>query len=108
MKAKIESFRSQKNIKDTLIHNAYWLLAGVLNADQYSDVPLNTLDNALLELDASRHWILKDLRTKKGERDASDSFISGENLRSFMRKLYQDADPVLTPAYRQQFLQLLK
>ena len=108
LRAKIESFRSQKNIKDTLIHNAYWLLAGVLNADQYSDVPLNTLDNALLELDASRHWILKDLRTKKGERDASDSFISGENLRSFMRKLHQDTDPVLTPAYRQQFLQLLK
>ena len=81
----------------------------MLKPDQYSDEPLNTLDNALLELDASRNWVLADVRNDRGKGGLSGGgFLSGENLGLFMRKLYKDTDPILDPVHRQQFLQLLK
>ena len=109
LKAKINLVRQQKSITDIHTVNAQWLIAGVLKPDQYSDEPLNTLDNALLELNASRNWVLTDVKNDRGKGGLSGGgFLSGENLRLFMRKLYEDTEPVLDPVHRQQFLKLLK
>ena len=58
---KIGAIRSQKGIKDVHALNAQRLIVGVLKDEAYPSAPINTLDNALLEIEAGKFWVLKDL-----------------------------------------------
>lgn len=105
---KIEEIRKEKGISDILSLNAQLLVVGVLDGDSLSDVPVNTLDNALLEIDAGKFWITKDLRADRPPDDLENGFLKGDNWRKFMVQLYKDTEPVMDPVHRKQYLNRLK
>ena len=105
---KIEGIRKEKGISDILSLNAQLLVVGVLDGDSLSDVPVNTLDNALLEIDAGKFWITKDLRADRPPDDLENGFLKGDNWRKFMVQLYKDTEPVMDPVHRKQYLNRLK
>jgi len=106
--AKIGSARTEKNLKDTLLLNSQLIIVGTLPEDAWPDSPINTLDNAKLELDAGRFWILKDLRPKRPQDTLKNGFLSGKNWKDFVEKLNAETTPVLDPVHRQQYNQILK
>ncbi len=59
---KIQEIRKRKGISDILSLNAQLLIVGTLNKSAFTSAPINTLYNALLEIDAGKFWITKDLR----------------------------------------------
>ena len=105
---KIRAVRAEKNLSDTLVLNAQLLIAGVLKKDAVASIPINTLDNASLELSAGRFWILKDLRRSRPADTLENGFLFGKNWKDFLGKLYQKTDPILDPRHRTEFLQRLK
>ncbi len=107
LKRKIEDIRKQKGVTDKLVRNAHLLINGVLKEGTWSDGPINTLDNASLELSAGRFWLLKDLRPDRPEDNLSNGFLSGPNWKRFLIGLHQDTSPVLDPEFREQYLKLL-
>lgn len=106
--AKISAIRKQKGISDILSLNAQLLIVGTLDQDAFSSAPVNTLDNALLEIDAGKFWITKDLRRKKPPDNLENGFLSGANWKKFMLELYKDTKPVLDPIHRQQYIETLR
>lgn len=105
---KIENIREQKDVTDKLVRNAHLMVNGVFKEGVLSDVPINTLDNAKLELEAGRFWLLKDLRPNRAEDDLSNGFLSASNWKRFQIKLHEDTTPVVDPEFRQLYLKLLK
>jgi spermidine synthase len=104
---KITDIRKQKDVTDKLVRNAHLMINGVLKEGIWPDAPVNTLDNAKLELNAGRFWLLKDLRPDRTKDDLSNGFLSGPNWKRFLLKLREDTTPVLDPEFRQLYLKLL-
>ena len=102
---KIGEVRKQKGISDVLTLNPQLLIVGVLKKDAVSSAPINTLDNALLEIDAGKFWITKDLRRRRSPDTLENGFLSGDNWKRFVLDLMKKTEPVLDPIHRQQFLQ---
>ena len=105
---KIGAIRSQKRVKDVLAVNAHLLIVGVLKDQAYSSAPINTLDNALLEIEAGKFWVLKDLRRDRPADTLENGFLSGENWKRFMRQLFEDTEPILAPIYREQYMAMVE
>ena len=105
---KIGEIREQKGVKDILSLNAQLLVVGTLDKNNLSTVPVNTLDNALLEIDAGKFWITKDLRKNRPPDDLDSGFLFGDNWKKFMVQLFESTQPVLDPVHRKQYLQSLK
>ena len=105
---KIQEIRSQKGIKDVLSLNAQLLIVGTLDTEAFSSAPINTLDNALLEIDAGKFWITKDLRPNRSPDNLENGFLSGDNWKSFTLELYENTKPVLDVIHRQQYIDALK
>jgi len=105
---KIGAIRSQKRIKDALAVNAHLLIVGVLKAQAYSSAPINTLDNALLEIEAGKFWVLKDLRAQRPADTLENGFLSRENWKRFMRQLFENTETILAQIYREQYIALVE
>ena len=104
----VKAMRNQKGISDRFARNAQLLVIGVLKDQVYASAPINTLDNALLEIEAGKFWVLKDLRRKRPADTLENGFLSGENWKRFVRQLHEDTEPILDPVFRDQYLQFLK
>lgn len=105
---KIQEIRKQKGISDVLSLNAQLLIVGTLTQEAFSSAPINTLDNALLEIKAGKFWITKDLRPNRTPDHLENGFLSGTNWKTFILQLYENTNPVLDPAHRQQYINALK
>jgi spermidine synthase len=105
---KIQAIRNEKGVKDVLALNAQLLILGTLSKDAFSAAPINTLDNAFLEIDAGKFWITKDLRPSRAPDNLDNGFLSGANWKTFTQQLFQRTDPVLDPIHRQQYINALK
>ena len=105
---KIAAIRNEKGISDVLTLNAQLLIIGVLDQAAISSAPINTLDNALLEIDAGKFWITKDLRRRRKPDTLKNGFLSGANWKKFVANLMDDTTPVLDPIHRQQHLRAIK
>lgn len=105
---KIAGVRKQKRISDLLALNAQLLIVGLLDKDAVASAPINTLDNALLETDAGKFWITKDLRPRRSPDTLKNGFLSGDNWKRFMSELMERTTPVLDPIHRRQYLQAIK
>ena len=106
--AKIVKFREHKRIKDALTVNAQLLIVGTLNKESLASSPINTLDNALLEIDAGKFWITKDLRPKRSPDDLENGFLSRENWKQFMLQLFDEIEPIMSPIHRKHYIDALK
>ena len=105
---KIQEIRNQKGIKDVLSLNGQLLIVGTLDKEAFSSAPVNTLDNALLEIDAGKFWITKDLRPNRSPDSLENGFLSGANWKAFTLELYDRTNPVLDLVHRQQYIDALK
>lgn len=105
---KVQAIRSEKGISDVLALNAQILIVGTLKEQSYSSAEINTLDNALLEIDAGTFWVLKDLRPKRPADTLSNGFLLGENWKRFMQQLFEDTEPILDARHQKQFIEALK
>ena len=106
LKQRIAEIRKEE-VTDKLVRNAHLLVNGVLKKDAFAETPINTLDNAALELNAGRFWLLKDLRPDRPEDSLYNGFLSGPNWERFLIKLREDTTAVLDPEFRDQYLQIL-
>ena len=105
---KIQQIRKQKGIKDVLSLNGQLLIVGTLDKEAFSSAPINTLDNALLEIDAGKFWITKDLRPNRSPDNLENGFLSGTNWKPFTLQMYENTKPVLDLVHRQQYIDALK
>lgn len=105
---KVKAIRNQNGVSDTLALNAQLLIVGVLKEQAFSSARINTLDNALLELDAGKFWVLKDLRPKRQADTLENGFLSGKNWKTFMLQLFEDTEPILDATHRKHFIDNLK
>ncbi len=105
---KIQKIRNQKGIADVLSLNAQLLIVGTLDRQAFSSSPINTLDNALLEIDAGKFWITKDLRANRSPDNLENGFLSGANWKAFTLRLHENTTPILDPIHRQQYIDALK
>ena len=105
---KIQQIRKQKGIKDVLSLNGQLLIVGTLDKEAFSSAPINTLDNALLEIDAGKFWITKDLRPNRSPDNLANGFLSGTNWKPFTLQMYENTKPVLDVVHRQQYIDALK
>ena len=106
--SKISEIRKEKGISDILSLNAQLLIVGTLNKEAFSLAPINTLDNALLEIDAGKFWITKDLRPNRTPDNLENGFLSSANWKTFTLQLYENSKPVLDPVHRQQYIDALQ
>ena len=105
---KINRARREKGLQDKLLLNAQLLIAGVLQDNAFPDATANTLDNARLELDAGKFWILKDLRPGGPKENLEHGFLSNENWKAFLPILFSKTTPVLAPEHQQQYIDNVK
>jgi len=105
---KIQEIRNEKGISDVFSLNAQLLIVGTLDQAAFSSAPINTLDNALLEIDAGKFWITKDLRPTRSPDNLDNGFLSGANWKTFTLDLYDNTNPVLDLIHRQQYIDALK
>lgn len=105
---KVSEIRKQRSISDVLSLNAQLLVVGVLEKEALSSAPINTLDNSLLEIDAGKFWITKDLRPNRSPDTLKNGFLSGDNWERFVLELHKITEPILDPVHRIQYLQALK
>jgi spermidine synthase len=105
---KIALAKEENGIDDPLLQNTERLLVGVLPEEAYAGTTINTLDNARLELEAGRYWILKDLRPDRPADNLGNGFLKGKNLTAFLRELHEATAPVVAPSHREEFLKILE
>lgn len=105
---KIVKIREHKGIKDGLTMNAQLLFVGTLDKERLGPKSINTLDNALLEIDAGEFWITKDLRNKRPPDNLKNGFLSGPNWKRFMFDLYLKARPIMNPVHRKHYIEAVK
>jgi len=96
---RIRTYRKLNGGLDKIVDNPQYLVIGVLK-----QVRLNTLDNAILEIDAGRFWITKDLRESASD-NLENGFISRKNWKRFLKKIIENTDPVLDPIHRKEQLE---
>lgn len=99
---------STSGINDSALANAQLLIHGVLKDNAFSSAPINTLDNAIIEIAAGRFWILKDLRKDRPPDNLETGFLEGRNRVEFQRRLQEKMVPVFDIGTGQQFLKLLE
>ncbi len=104
----IETYVKANGGLDELVDNSQLLIVGALKNTVYDSVPLNTLDNAMLEIDAGRFWITKDLRPKQPAVTLENGFLSNQNWKRFVLQLIEDTDPVLDPIHRTELVEQIK
>ena len=102
--ARIQAYRKLNGGLDKIVDNPQYLVIGVLKKSAFEQVRLNTLDNAILEIDAGRFWITKDLRESASD-NLENGFISRKNWKSFLKKIIENTDPVLAPIHRKEQLE---
>ena len=64
-----------------------------IDNETFSSAPINTLDNALLEIDAGKFWITKDLRPNRSPDSLENGFLSGTNWKQFILQLHENTKP---------------
>ena len=101
---RIRTYRKLNGGLDKTVDNPQWLVIGVLKKSAFEQVRLNTLDNAILEIDAGRFWITKDLRESASD-NLENGFISRKNWKRFLKKIIENTDPVLDPIHRKEQLE---
>ena len=102
---RIQAYRVANGGLDKVVDNSHVLIVGALKENVFEDAPINTLDNAILEIDAGRFWITKDLRKKQPPVTLKNGFLSGPNWLPFLKQIIEDTDPVLDPVHRLQQLE---
>ena len=101
---RIRTYRKLNGGLDKIVDNPQYLVIGVLKKSAFEQVRLNTLDNAILEIDAGRFWITKDLRESASD-NLENGFISRKNWKRFLKKIIENTDPVLDPIHRKEQLE---
>ena len=104
----IRAIPKQKGISDPQLLTAQFLIVGELNKEAFSSSPINTLDNALLEIDAGKFWVTKDLRAGRPADNFENGFLNADNWKRFTLHLHQNTRPVLNPIYRKEYIKLLR
>ena len=84
---RIQAYRKFNGGLDKVVDNPQWLVIGVLKKTAFEQVRLNTLDNAILEIDAGRFWITKDLRPNQPASNLKNGFISRIKEELFLKKI---------------------
>jgi len=102
---RIQVYRKLNGGLDRTVDNPQYLVIGVLKESAFEQARLNTLDNAILEIDAGRFWITKDLRQNQPASNLKNGFISRRNWKSFLKKIIENTDPVLNPIHRKDQLE---
>ena len=105
---KVRQIRNEKGILDIPSLNAQLLIVGTLDREAFSSSPINTLDNALLEINAGKFWITKDIRPNRPPDNLENGFLSGDNWKAFILELYEKSEPILDPTHRQEYIRILK
>ncbi len=106
---KIQKIRGQhERIRDVLALNPQLFIVGTLRPNSVASASTNTLDNALLEIDAGKFWITKDLRPQRTADNLVNGFLSGNNWPKFMNWLYKNSAPVLDIRHRAQYMEQIK
>ena len=68
------------------------LYIGELSEEQFANVPINSLDNVLLEIAAGRHRATRD-RRKPSDIVDQGSYLRGENWRAFLARISEALGP---------------
>ena len=104
----IQAYRQSNGGLDSVVDNAQLMVIGTLKENVFRSTPVNTLDNAILEIDAGRFWLTKDLRKNPLSEDLKTGFLSHKNWVSFLAKLIKNTDSVLAPIHRKQLFDRAK
>ena len=78
-----------RNVGDRSIHDIDFIRSayqGQLSQEYFADKPINTLNNALLEITAGLHRAILDLRKPLG-RVGKDSYLLGANWKNFSNRM---------------------
>ena len=94
---RIQAYRKFNGGLDKVVDNPQWLVIGVLKKTAFEQVRLNTLDNAILEIDAGRFWITKDLRPNQPASNLKNGFISRIKEELFLKKIIKLWDTINPP-----------
>ena len=103
-----EKIKSEIGVDDPWLENAGLLMVGVLHDDAFQTAPINTLDNALIEISAGRFWILKDLRRERPADSLNNGFLSNQNYIDFNKLLLNKVDPLFGKQLNERFIRLLE
>ncbi len=95
-------------INDSLLANTPVLIHGLLQENAFPDATINTLDNAAIEIDAGRFWLLKDLRKNRPPDTLETGFLLGKNRVDYQRMLQDKLIPIFESETGQQFIELLE
>ena len=87
---------------DTVLANLQLMVIGTLKENVFESAPINTLDNAILEIEAGRFWITKDLRKSPLTDNFENGFLSDKLWVDFVARLINNTTPVLDPIHRPQ------
>ena len=98
----IQAYRKNNGGLDSVVDNLQLLVIGTLKENVFESAPINTLDNAILEIEAGRFWITKDLRKSPLTDNFETGFLSGKNWVDFVAKLINNTDSVLAAIHRKQ------
>ena len=104
----IQTYRKENGGIDSVVDNLQLLVVGSLKDNVFASAPINTLDNATLEIEAGRFWITKDLRKSPLADNLTNGFLSHKNWIAFIAKLINDTDPVLAPIHRKELFEKAK
>ena len=86
---RIQAYRKLNGGLDKTVDNPQWLVIGVLKKTAFEQVRLNTLDNAILEIDAGRFWITKDLRPNQPASNLQNGLVSRKTRKPFLKNVIE-------------------
>jgi len=75
----IQAYRRLNGGLDSVVDNVQLTVFGTLKDNVFGSAPINTLDNAILEIEAGRFWITKDLRKSPLLDNLENGFLSHKN-----------------------------
>ena len=104
----IQAYRQDYGGADPIVDNIQLLVIGTLKENVFETAPINTLDNAMLEIEAGRFWITKDLRKSPLLDNLQNGFLSDKNWIVFLANLIKNTDPVLAPIHRKELFERAK
>ena len=105
---RFKKIQTEPGVDDRLLEHAQLFVVGVLNNDAFHAAPINTLDNAFIEIAAGQFWTLKDLRKNRPLDSLENGFLSGRNWIDFNRLLLKKVTPVFDKQTNEQFIKLLE
>ena len=105
----IQAYRKNNGGLDSVVYDLHLLVIGTLKENAFESAPINTLDNAILEIEAGRFWITKDLRKSPLADNLETGFLSDKNWVDFVANLINNnTSPVLGPIYQKQLYENYK